>query len=85
MTGNWIKAVVFGSTIVLAGSLGGTRARAMGDEPATGETVTQYLTPATLEMMFPGAEKVGGRLGRGVWDGIPQRGERRDHRRRRQA
>jgi NosR/NirI family transcriptional regulator, nitrous oxide reductase regulator len=60
VTGNWIKAVVFGSTIVLAGSLGGTRARAMGDEPATGgETVTQYLTPATLEMMFPGAEKVG--------------------------
>src|SRR6266478_1989705 len=60
MTGNWIKAAVLGSAVLLAGSLGGTCARAMGDEPGTGgETVTQYLTPAILEMMFPGAEKVG--------------------------
>src|SRR6266436_7767700 len=60
MTGNWIKAVVLGSAVLLAGSLGGTCARAMGDEPGTGgETVTQYLTPAIFEMMFPGAEKVG--------------------------
>jgi transcriptional regulator of nitric oxide reductase/ferredoxin len=32
----------------------------MGDEPGTGgETVTQYLNPSIIEMMFPGAGKVG--------------------------
>jgi len=59
MTGSWIKAVVLGSAVLLAGSLGSTCAQAMGDEPPAGETVTQYLTPAILEMIFPGAEKVG--------------------------
>jgi NosR/NirI family transcriptional regulator, nitrous oxide reductase regulator len=59
MTGSWIKAVVLGSVVLLAGSIGGTCARAMGDEPVTGgETITQYLTPAILEIVFPGAEKV---------------------------
>src|SRR6516165_10475954 len=60
MTGNWIKAVVLGFAVWLAGSLSGSCARAMGDEPvAAGETVTEYLTPAILEMLFPGAENVG--------------------------
>src|SRR5260370_19716724 len=60
MAGIWIKAVVLGSAVLLAGSLGSACAQAMGDEPlAAGETVTQYLTPAILEMIFPGAEKVG--------------------------
>src|SRR5215472_8799437 len=60
MVGSWIKAVVLGSVVLLAGSLAGSRAPAMGDEPLTGgETITQYLTPAILEMLFPGAEKVG--------------------------
>jgi len=60
LTGNWIKAVVLGFAVLLAGSLGGGRARALGDEPATGgETVTQYLTPAILQIIFPGADKVG--------------------------
>jgi NosR/NirI family transcriptional regulator, nitrous oxide reductase regulator len=60
MTGNWFQAVALGFAVLLAGSLGSTCARAMGDEPATGgETVTQYLTPAILEMIFPGAEKAG--------------------------
>jgi NosR/NirI family nitrous oxide reductase transcriptional regulator len=60
MTGNWTKAVVLTCTVLLAGNLAGGRARAMGDEPAAGrETVTQYLTPAILEMTFPGADKVG--------------------------
>jgi NosR/NirI family transcriptional regulator, nitrous oxide reductase regulator len=60
MTGNWIKAVVLGSAVLLAQSLGGNSAWAMGDEPVTGaETVTQYFTPAVLEMIFPGADKVG--------------------------
>ena len=60
MVGSWIKAVVLGSVVLLAGSLAGSRAPAMGDEPLTGgETVTQYLTPAILEMLFPGSDKVG--------------------------
>ena len=60
MTGNWIKAVVLCFAVWLAGSLSGSCARAMGDEPvAAGETVTEYLTPAILEMLFPGAENVG--------------------------
>jgi NosR/NirI family transcriptional regulator, nitrous oxide reductase regulator len=60
MTENWIKAVVLAFAVLLAGSLGGTRARAMGDEPVgAGQTVTQYLTPAIVEMIFPGADKVG--------------------------
>ena len=60
MTGTRIKAAVLGCAVLLAGILGGRSARAMGDEPLTGrETVTQYLTPAILEMIFPGAEKVG--------------------------
>jgi NosR/NirI family nitrous oxide reductase transcriptional regulator len=60
LTGNWIKAVVLGFAVLLAGSLGGSCARAMGDEPIMGgETITQYLTPALLEMIFPGAENVG--------------------------
>ena len=60
MTGTWIKAAMLACAILLAGSLGARSAGAMGDEPVTGrETVTQYLTPAILEMVFPGAEKVG--------------------------
>src|SRR5215471_11276239 len=46
MTLNWIKPVVLASAVLLAASLGGGCARAMGDEPATGgETITQYLNP----------------------------------------
>jgi len=60
MIGSWLKAVALGCAVYLAGSLGGPSARAMGDEPVTGrDTVTQYLTPAILEMIFPGSEKVG--------------------------
>ena len=60
MIGSWLKAVALGCAVFLAGSLGGPSARAMGDEPVTGrDTVTQYLTPAILEMLFPGSEKVG--------------------------
>jgi NosR/NirI family nitrous oxide reductase transcriptional regulator len=60
MIGSWLKAVALGCAVFLAGSLGSPTARAMGDEPVTGrDTVTQYLTPAILEMIFPGSEKVG--------------------------
>ena len=60
MAGSWIKAVVLGCVVLVAGTLATSRAPVMGDEPLTGgETVTQYLTPAILEMLFPGSEKVG--------------------------
>jgi NosR/NirI family transcriptional regulator, nitrous oxide reductase regulator len=60
MTGNWIKTLVLTSAVLVAASLTGTGARAMGEKPAAGrETVTQYLTPEILQMIFPGAEKVG--------------------------
>jgi transcriptional regulator of nitric oxide reductase len=60
MTGKWIRAAVLGSAVVLAGiSVDGT-ARAMGDEPAPGgQTVNQYLNPAIVQLVFPGAERVG--------------------------
>lgn len=54
-----IRAVVLGLLLVLAAVSGSGTARALGDEPKPGETVTQYLTPAILAMIFPGANKVG--------------------------
>ncbi|MBV8090780.1 MAG: FMN-binding protein, partial [Alphaproteobacteria bacterium] len=60
MTRDCIKTLVLVSAVLLAASLAGTGAWAMGDEPAAGrETVTQYLTPQILQMIFPGAERVG--------------------------
>jgi NosR/NirI family nitrous oxide reductase transcriptional regulator len=60
MTRSWFRAAVLGCAVLLAGNPGDHSARATGDEPVTGrETVSQYLTPAILEMIFPGAEKVG--------------------------
>ena len=60
MTGNWINAVALACAVVLAANVGATGARAMGDEPVPGrETITQYLTPAILETIFPGADRVG--------------------------
>lgn len=38
---------------------GGARAWALGDEPVMGETVSQYLTPAILQSIFPGADRIG--------------------------
>jgi NosR/NirI family nitrous oxide reductase transcriptional regulator len=60
MAGDWIRAVVLASAALLAGSLGGISAWAMGDEPVMGgATVSQYFTPAILELIFPGADNVG--------------------------
>jgi NosR/NirI family nitrous oxide reductase transcriptional regulator len=66
MTGNWIRTPVLVSAVLLAASLAGIGARAMGDEPAAGrETITQYLTPDILQTILPGADKVG------EVDGVP--------------
>src|SRR5258708_33810236 len=60
MTAKATKAAVLGSILLLAMGRGSVSASAMGSEPVGGnETVTQYLTPATLEAIFPGADKVG--------------------------
>src|SRR6516164_2630228 len=60
MAGDWIRAVVLAPAALLAGSLGGISAWAMGDEPVMGgATVSQYFTPAILELIFPGADNVG--------------------------
>jgi len=60
MTGTSIKAVMRGLVVLLAATLGGSAAlAAFGEEPKPGETITQYLTPAILEAIFPGADKVG--------------------------
>src|ERR1700674_5794716 len=59
MTGASIRAAVWGLMLILAASLRSTSAEALGDEPKAGESVTQYLTPAILETIFPGADKVG--------------------------
>jgi NosR/NirI family nitrous oxide reductase transcriptional regulator len=40
-------------------SLAVSSAHALGEEPKGSETVTQYLTPAVLEAIFPGADRVG--------------------------
>jgi len=58
MTGNSIKGAAVG-LLLLAAVFASGRAWAFGEEPRAGETVTQYLTPAILEALFPGADKVG--------------------------
>jgi NosR/NirI family transcriptional regulator, nitrous oxide reductase regulator len=59
MTGKSIQAAAWALVLVMAASLGSSSAQALGDEPKPGETVTQYLTPDILEMIFPGADKLG--------------------------
>src|SRR6266571_1417289 len=59
MMGAWARASLCGLVLVLAASLVGPSARALGDPPKEGETVSQYLTPAILEAIFPGADKIG--------------------------
>jgi NosR/NirI family transcriptional regulator, nitrous oxide reductase regulator len=57
--GRKIKAAIGACVLVLAVSFGGSSARALGEEPKPGESVTQYLTPSILQAIFPGADKVG--------------------------
>jgi NosR/NirI family transcriptional regulator, nitrous oxide reductase regulator len=59
MIGRKTKVAMGACALVLAVSLGGSRARALGDEPKAGESVTQYLTPTILQAIFPGADRVG--------------------------
>ena len=55
-----MKVIVVVAAVLVLASLAGTDAWALGEKPVAGrETVTQYLTPAILEMIFPAAERVG--------------------------
>ena len=55
-----MKVIVLVAAVLVLASLAGTDAWALGEKPVAGrETVTQYLTPAILEMIFPTAERVG--------------------------
>ena len=58
MAGRSGRAVSFALALLLA-ALGAAPARALGEEPKPGESVSQYLTPDILAMVFPGADKVG--------------------------
>ena len=59
MTGRAIRVAAWVLTLAMTASGGCSSAQALGDEPKPGETVTQYLTPDILEMIFPGADKLG--------------------------
>ncbi len=59
MTVRRFNAACCGLALLLSVSLAGSFARALGDEPKPGETVTQYLTPEILRLVFPGADRIG--------------------------
>jgi NosR/NirI family transcriptional regulator, nitrous oxide reductase regulator len=54
-----IKATLWCVVLAIAMGFTATLAWALGDEPRTGPTVTQYLTPEILQSIFPGADKAG--------------------------
>src|SRR5690349_11972907 len=51
--------IVVSGVLALSCLLASAAAWALGDPPRQGETITQYLTPAVLQALFPGAEKIG--------------------------
>src|SRR5215831_12370726 len=53
------KSILWCLLLTLATGFCARSAWALGEEPKSGETITQYLTPAILEEIFPGADKVG--------------------------
>jgi NosR/NirI family transcriptional regulator, nitrous oxide reductase regulator len=60
MARQWRKAIVLLALIAcLAAAPALPAAAALGEEPRPGETVTQYLTPEILSVVFPGADRIG--------------------------
>src|SRR5205085_11986372 len=59
MTGRSFRYAVFVLVLLLNWLLASANAWALGDEPVMGETITQYLAPAILQSLFPGADKIG--------------------------
>jgi transcriptional regulator of nitric oxide reductase len=58
MAGRSCYRIVVVLLLLLGGLLGCGRAWALGDEPRAGETLTQYLTPESLQAIFPGADRI---------------------------
>src|SRR6185369_2581901 len=58
-----IKGIFWCIVLAIATGFYPLSAWALGEEPRAGETITQYLTPAILEDIFPGADKVGEVMG----------------------
>jgi NosR/NirI family nitrous oxide reductase transcriptional regulator len=54
-----IKSILWCLLLAIATGFCARSGWALGDEPKAGETITQYLTPAILQEIFPGADKVG--------------------------
>jgi len=59
----WTQSILWCLLLAIATGLCAPSAWALGEEPKSGETITQYLTPAILEDIFPGADKVGEVMG----------------------
>ena len=57
------KSILWCLILAIATGFCARSAWALGEEPKSGETITQYLTPAILEEVFPGADKVGEVMG----------------------
>src|SRR6516225_6810633 len=59
MAVRWTQSILWCLLLAIATGLCARSAWALGEEPKSGETITQYLTPAILEEIFPGADKIG--------------------------
>jgi NosR/NirI family transcriptional regulator, nitrous oxide reductase regulator len=59
----WTQSILWCLLLAIATGFCPRSAWALGEEPKSGETITQYLTPAILEEIFPGADKVGEVMG----------------------
>lgn len=59
MIGRPSRYAVFVLVLSLNWLLTGATAWALGDDPVMGETITEYLTPAILQSLFPGADRIG--------------------------
>lgn len=59
MIGRPLRCAMLVLLLLGTGLLASPRAWALGDDPVMGQTVTQYLTPAILQAIFPGADRIG--------------------------
>src|SRR5215831_2292633 len=63
MAVKWTQSILWCLLLASATVFCARSAWALGEEPKSGETITQYLTPAIVEEIFPGADKVGEVMG----------------------
>ena len=62
MAVKWTQSILW-CLLLASATVFCARSAALGEEPKSGATITQYLTPAILEEIFPGADKVGEVMG----------------------